>query len=206
LPNNANTPDPAALAQDETRWESRRFAAWSLRAAIVIAPVIAAVVVMAVVSRLLPRPRSGSLPLVAGWWALVLASSVVALWAADRAARRLTPLAALLDLAVLFPGRAPTRFAIARKAGDLRALKSLSEKADRGERGDIATAAETILALVGSLRAHDRHTRGHSERVRVYTDMIAAELPPAMGRATARHRQAAHPGGDAEQACEALED
>jgi putative nucleotidyltransferase with HDIG domain len=172
----ADTPDSAAPAQDETRWESRRFAAWSLRAGIVIAPVIAAVVVMAVVSRVVPRPRSGSLLLVVGWWALVFASSIVALWAADRAARRLTPLAALLDLAVLFPGRAPTRFAIARKAGDLRVLKTLSEKADRGERGDLATAAEQILALVGSLRAHDRHTRGHSERVRVYTDMIADEL------------------------------
>ncbi len=176
MPAHTNTADPAVPAQDETRWESRRFAAWSLRAAIVIAPVIAAVVVMAVVSRLVPRPRSGSLLLVAGWWALVLASSLVTLWAADRAARRLTPLAALLDLAVLFPGRAPTRFAIARKAGDLRTLKTLSEKADRGERGDVATAAEQILALVGSLRAHDRHTRGHSERVRVYTDMIADEL------------------------------
>ncbi len=120
--------------------------------------------------------------LVAGWWALVLASSVLALWVADRAARRLTPLAALLDLAVLFPGRAPTRFAIARKAGDLRSLKTLSERGSPRERGDVATAAEQILALVGSLRAHDRHTRGHSERVRVYTDMIAAELHlPAAG-------------------------
>ncbi|HEY5049602.1 MAG TPA: HD domain-containing phosphohydrolase, partial [Acidothermaceae bacterium] len=174
---NANAPDSAAPVQAETRWESRRFAAWSLRAGIVIAPVIAAVIVMAVVSRVVPRPRSGSLLLLAGWWALVLASSLVALWATDRAARRLTPLAALLDLAVLFPGRAPTRFAIARKAGDLRALKTLSEAVLPGQQpGNVATAAEQILALVGSLRAHDRHTRGHSERVRVYTDMIAAEL------------------------------
>jgi putative nucleotidyltransferase with HDIG domain len=45
----------------------------------------------------------------------------------------------------------------------------------------LAEAAEQILALVGSLRAHDRHTRGHSERVRVYSDLIAAELrlPPS---------------------------
>jgi putative nucleotidyltransferase with HDIG domain len=175
---NADAPETAVPVQDETRWESRRFAAWTLRAGIVIAPVIVAVVVMAVVSRLVPRPRSGSgLLLVAGWWALVFASSIVALWAADRAARRLTPLAALLDLAVLFPGRAPTRFAIARKAGDLRALKTLSDTVLPGQQpGNVATAAEQILALVGSLRAHDRHTRGHSERVRVYTDMIAAEL------------------------------
>ena len=174
---NADAPDSAAPAVTETRWHSRRFAAWSLRAGIVLAPVAAAVIVMAVVSRVIARPRSGSLVLVLGWWALVLASSLVALWAVDRVARRLTPLAALLDLAVLFPGRAPTRFAIARKAGDLGALKTLSQTVLPGQQpGNLATAAEQILALVGSLRAHDRHTRGHSERVRVYTDMIAAEL------------------------------
>jgi HD domain-containing protein/cellulose binding protein with CBM3 domain len=173
----AGTPDSAVPGQDEARWESRRFAAWSLRAGIVLAPVIVAVVVMAVVSRLVTRPHAGAgLLLWLGWWALVFASSIVALWVTDRAARRLTPLAALLDLAVLFPGRAPTRFAIARKAGDLRSLKNLTEKGSPRERDDLATAAEQILALVGSLRAHDRHTRGHSERVRVYTDMIAEEL------------------------------
>ncbi len=33
-----------------------------------------------------------------------------------------------------------------------------------------------ILELVAALSAHDRKTRGHSERVRAYTDMLAAEL------------------------------
>ena len=92
------------------------------------------------------------------------------------------PLAALLDMAVLFPGRAPTRFKVARRAGDVRQLQALTDPANRGDqRNGVAEAAEQILALVGSLRAHDRHTRGHSERVRVYTDLIAAELrlPPA---------------------------
>ena len=34
-------------------------------------------------------------------------------------------------------------------------------------------AAEKILALAGALNAHDRLTRGHGERVRVFTDLIA---------------------------------
>jgi putative nucleotidyltransferase with HDIG domain len=37
-------------------------------------------------------------------------------------------------------------------------------------------AAEKILALAGALNAHDRLTRGHGERVRVLTDLIADEL------------------------------
>ena len=32
------------------------------------------------------------------------------------------------------------------------------------------------LTLITTLQAHDRHTRGHAERVRVYTDMLTAEL------------------------------
>jgi hypothetical protein len=95
-------------------------------------------------------------------------------------------LAALLDLAVLFPGRAPTRFKVARKAGDLRQLQALTDPANKlDQRNGLAEAAEQILALVGSLRAHDWHTRGHSERVRVYTDLIAAEMrltPAAVDR------------------------
>ena len=41
---------------------------------------------------------------------------------------------------------------------------------------DLALAAEQILALAASLSAHDRLTRGHSERVRALTDLIAIEL------------------------------
>lgn len=39
-----------------------------------------------------------------------------------------------------------------------------------------AEAAERVLELVAALNAHDRITRGHSERVRAYTQMIAEEL------------------------------
>ncbi|MDP9300953.1 MAG: HD-GYP domain-containing protein [Actinomycetota bacterium] len=37
-------------------------------------------------------------------------------------------------------------------------------------------AARQILELVAALSAHDRKTRGHSERVRAYTDILAGEL------------------------------
>ncbi|HEY3923158.1 MAG TPA: HD-GYP domain-containing protein [Acidothermaceae bacterium] len=142
---------------------------------------------MAMLSRVLPSPgaHAGVLSRVA-WWAAILAGSLFAMWLVDRATRRLAPLAALLDMAVLFPGRAPTRFKVARKAGDLRQLTALTEQANKLDgRSGLAEAAEQILALVGSLRAHDRHTRGHSERVRVYTDLIAAEMrltPAAVDR------------------------
>ncbi len=37
-------------------------------------------------------------------------------------------------------------------------------------------AAEKIVSLAATLSAHDRKTRGHAERVRAYTDLMAEEL------------------------------
>ena len=35
---------------------------------------------------------------------------------------------------------------------------------------------QTVLELVAALSVHDRQTRGHSERVRVFADLIADEM------------------------------
>jgi putative nucleotidyltransferase with HDIG domain len=183
----SNTSGNGVERRAEERWDRRRAAAIGVRAAIVGGPIAGSVLAMAVLSRVLPSPGAhvGVLSRV-GWWAAILAGSLAAMWLVDRATRRLAPLAALLDLAVLFPGRAPTRFKVARKAGDLRQLQALTDPANKlDQRNGLAEAAEQILALVGSLRAHDWHTRGHSERVRVYTDLIAAEMrltPAAVDR------------------------
>ena len=187
-----SAPDPAASGtgidrRAEERWDRRPAAAIGVRAAIVGGPIAGSVVAMAVLSRVLPSPGAhAGLMTRVGWWAAILAGSLAAMWLVDRVTRRLAPLAALLDMAVLFPGRAPTRFKVARKAGDLRQLTALTEQANKLDgRSGLADAAEQILALVGSLRAHDRHTRGHSERVRVYTDLIAAQMrlnPAAVDR------------------------
>lgn len=169
----AETPDAG-----EARWGRRHLAAASLRLAMVAGPIAACVAAMAVLSRTLPTPapHSGTPPRI-GWWVAVLIGSLIVMWLADRLTRRLAPLAALLDMAVLFPGKAPTRFAVARQAGDLRQLEALRKQATEAEQAKgLSEAATHILALVGALRAHDRHTRGHSERVRVYTDLIAEQL------------------------------
>src|SRR5439155_11334988 len=41
---------------------------------------------------------------------------------------------------------------------------------------DAGQSAETILSLVAAVEAHERSTRGHAERVRVYTDLLADQL------------------------------
>ena len=108
------------------------------------------------------------------WWLLPVGGvSVLVCAGVERVTRRLLPLAALLKLTMLFPDRAPSRFKVARRAMAVNRLV--------GQRGPqpeptAATEAERALALITALTAHDRRTRGHSERVRLFTDLLGEQL------------------------------
>ena len=115
--------------------------------------------------------------LTVGLVGLVLGTPLVVLAVTDRVARRLLPLAVLLKMTLVFPDQAPKRMAVARKAGSTRDLaRRVQEAKDNGMRDAPVIAAEKILVLAGALNVHDRRTRGHSERVRMYTDLIAEEM------------------------------
>jgi putative nucleotidyltransferase with HDIG domain len=139
-----------------------------------VLPAVAAAAVVAILGHLGTPPRGFAKVLWIGW--LFAAGSAVAL-VLERAARRLLPLAVLLQLSLAFPDRAPSRFTVARTAGNVRRLhERIADAKTRGVDDDPAMAARQILELVAALSAHDRKTRGHSERVRAYADMIASEL------------------------------
>ena len=107
---------------------------------------------------------------------MIIVSAAVAA-SVERVARRWLPLAVLLQLSLVFPDRAPRRFRMARGAGRLRVLEDrIRDARERGVSDEPAKAAEEILSLVAALSAHDRKTRGHSERVRAFTDVIASEI------------------------------
>jgi hypothetical protein len=115
------------------------------------------------------------------WWLATLAFCAVVFFATERVARRVLPLAVLLKMGMAFPGRAPKRLAVARRAGSVHDLhRQVQEARTRGLADEPTVAAEKIVTLAATLSAHDRTTRGHAERVRALTDMIAEELnlPP----------------------------
>jgi HD-GYP domain-containing protein (c-di-GMP phosphodiesterase class II) len=146
-----------------------------VRIAVVVVPAIAGIAAGAVVGRLLPRAAGfGPSALSFAVVSLVMLVTIIAL---ERAGRRLLPLAALLNVSLLFPDRAPKRFAIARRVGKPRDLqRQLQEARDKGVRGGEVAYMQQVLELVAALSVHDRQTRGHSERVRVFTDLIADEM------------------------------
>jgi hypothetical protein len=95
----------------------------------------------------------------------------------DRATRRLLPLAALFSMSLVFPDEAPSRFSVALRSGSARRLSSEAGQVKPIEAGiDPNEAAAIALGLVADLSRHDRLTRGHTERVRAYADMIGEEM------------------------------
>ncbi len=161
-------------ADDGRRWHARPLLSWTIRTLVLLVPVAAGVASAAILSRIVPRPAGNR---AIAWWALLFAGSGVTAWAVDRVARRLLPLAVLLELTLLFPDRAPSRYAVARRVGSTKKLEErvrLTQEA--GVEDDPTRAAVRILELVAALNAHDRQTRGHSERVRALTDLLADAL------------------------------
>ena len=74
------------------------------------------------------------------------------------------------------PPRLAARFAVARRTGRPRDLKASLRQANETGHEDDAQRMQTIIELVLALSVHDKASRGHSERVRVFTDLLATEL------------------------------
>jgi HD-GYP domain-containing protein (c-di-GMP phosphodiesterase class II) len=157
------------------RWAPRPVATFCVRTVVAAIPVAASVAAGVGVSRALPD--SASVAGQVGRVALVLASSVGVFSLVGRGARRLIPLAMLLRLSLVFPDRAPSRFGMALRASSPRRLRELAgaETCAAGSPG-AAKQAETVLTLIVALGAHDRRTRGHSERVQALTDLVAVSV------------------------------
>ena len=121
-------------------------------------------------------PMAHSWPVAAVRLFGIAAVSTVILYGADRLTRRMLPLAALLSLTLVFPDEAPSRFKIAMRSGGTVELQRRLEQYRRVGANEPALAAQRLLELVADLSRHDRLTRGHSERVRAYSQMIGEEL------------------------------
>lgn len=156
------------------RWRPRWGAALAVRALAFLIPLVAGYFAGAYVADRLAQPST-----VAGvlfWWIFVIAVASVAAHLVDRYTRRLIPLSGLLRMTMAFPDKAPSRFRVAQRASNVTVLRRRVEEAASHGDHDLASASELILSLASALSNHDRKTRGHSERTRAYSDLLAEEL------------------------------
>ncbi len=156
------------------RWVARPVLAAVIRLFVLVVPAVAGMTAAWAVTQWLGDPSG--LTATVGWWTVLVAAAITAVVVTERLAKRLLPLAWLLRLTLAFPDRAPSRLSIARRAARRRALRQAAAEARTEGLGDDATAAASrALLLVAALGAHDRRTRGHSERVRSLADVLAEE-------------------------------
>ena len=156
------------------RWTARPVLGAALRLTALLGPVVAGVAVAVVLAALLPEATTTAAQVL--WWAAVLGGSAAGLWGSDRVARRLLPLAVLLELSLVFPDRAPSRLRAARTSSVRDMDSRLARLRGQGAPMEPYEAAETLVVLVGILGLHDKRTRGHAERVRAFTDLLSEEL------------------------------
>lgn len=152
------------------QWSRRPRAAWLVSVAVSLGPLVLAVLVVLALDRVIvigPGPWRG----VAHFALLATVGFVVAETAA-RLLRSLAPLALLLKMSLAFPDVAPARYRVALRAGNPRLLEADPSWSALTP----PDAASALIGLVARLSHHDRATRGHSERVRAYTELIAVEL------------------------------
>lgn len=139
-----------------------------------IAPAAAAAGAGIAFSRNVPVPRDMAGSLI--WWALFLAI-VVATWiVSEELLQRTLPLATLLDLTLVFPDSVPSRFAILRRNLDRRHVEADLQRLRERSDPESGPRAQLILELAVAMSIHDGRTRAHSERVRMFTDLVAREL------------------------------
>ena len=157
------------------QWDRRPKIAAALRALIALVPTLVSFTVTYMIARYLPPETIGVHAVL--WWLGLSAAGIATLLIVDRTVRQLLPLVALFRLSLIFPDQAPSRFSIALRTGTTRQLQRRLETVRRaGFPDDHQRQAEELLDLVAALSRHDRMTRGHCERVRAYTDLLAEEM------------------------------
>jgi putative nucleotidyltransferase with HDIG domain len=162
----------APTQQQLRSWRGHPVVAAAIRIVAFTTPVVAALAWSAVMSRVVASPRG---LIGRGLWLIgMLATSTAVLIATERLARRVLPLAALLKLSLVFPDHVPSRFSVALRTGTTRQLARKLQQTNVAP--STQAGATELLTLVAALNHHDPLTRGHSERVRALSDLLAKQL------------------------------
>jgi hypothetical protein len=156
------------------RWKPHPVLAVVVRVVLLAFPPLVALTFGAVAVHWVSADRLGMNP-----WVWLVGEITVAtglLLGMTQVTRRLLPVSTLLRLTLYFPDRAPSRFSVARRRYSPDRLNERLAAQPTGAQDAEHHHAAFLLDLVAAISAHDRSTRGHSERVQAYSALIGTEL------------------------------
>src|SRR5688500_5074918 len=166
----------AAGRTDRRRWAARPWRARGLRLLVYALPVAGSLGFVHVATSITGVPTS-SLWIFLLWWLAMSLTATAVVAVAYKLLRRLLPLGALMEISLVFPDEAPSRFRLALRSGTVDSLEErLSLMRTANEATSAQEAAEILRRLVSALDVHDKITRGHSDRVRAYSYSLGKEL------------------------------
>ena len=157
---------------DERSWRPRLAISATVRLLSLVIPAGVSFVAVWAAMVLVPQPATWGA--IVPWLGLLVAVAFAAMHVAGFATRRLAPISALFQMSLVFPDAAPSRFQTALRSHTGRQLGK--EAAIPTSFASHQAAAEHLVSLMARLSAHDRRTRGHSERVRAYSVMLGDEI------------------------------
>ena len=142
---------PTSGAKDRA-WAPRPGRAFLVRSVVALGPIV---VSFGLIRFVAPALAQGP-----GRWGVVLfvaqgaVVGTVAAHLTQRATRRLLPLVSLLNMTLVFPDRAPSRFGLALRSGTIKQLKGALDSAISPVVHDHQQAAEQMVAMVAELGRH----------------------------------------------------
>ena len=173
-PENSGTNATKSNTAEAQTWRSRPVLARALRVALAIAPFILGWVAIRLTQGFYYGSElTGFIGIVVFLIQAIVISGVVAAGAA-KLLQRWTPLIALFQMTLVFPDHAPSRFKMALRSST--AKKLVEQDGKLALSSDLQTASEQAIGLITELARHEPLTRGHTERVRAYADLIGQQL------------------------------
>ena len=173
-PENSGTNATKSNTAEAQTWRSRPVFARALRVALAIAPFILGWGAIRLTQGFYYGSElTGFIGIVVFLIQAIVISGVVAAGAA-KLLQRWTPLIALFQMTLVFPDHAPSRFKMALRSST--AKKLVEQDGKLALSSDLQTASEQAIGLITELARHEPLTRGHTERVRAYADLIGQQL------------------------------
>ena len=157
--------DIQIIASTASEWDERTGLARFLEVVLWAAPIIVSFIFLFVASRIWPPVELDISVRI--WWLVFGLLTLLVFLAVDFISRRFLPLIALLRMNLAFPGPVPSRLSVALRGSTYKKFQARSKT---------ASDSEVLASLIRVIGKHDKTTRGHSERVRAYSDSMAREL------------------------------